>query len=98
MMYTGGVLLPLRGARALTVEARHHLWDDPSADPWLDDVRMRSIRRPFTVAQWQAQLREAQVDRSVLVKGGRCDEAESDALLRWAPRHRRSPVWCCGRT
>ncbi|MEU4400908.1 amidohydrolase family protein [Micromonospora orduensis] len=75
---------PLRGARVLTVDAHHHLWDDPSDHPWLDDVRMRSIRRPFTVAQWQAQLRAAQVDRSVLVEGGRCDEAESDDLLRWA--------------
>lgn len=68
----------------LTVDAHHHLWENPAAYAWLDDDRMRSIRRPFTVGQWQAQLRAAQVDCSVLVEGGRCDEAESDDLLRWA--------------
>ncbi|MET8264810.1 amidohydrolase family protein [Micromonospora arida] len=75
---------PLPGARVLTVDAHHHLWENPPAYAWLDDDRMRSVRRPFTVAQWQAQLRSAQVDYSVLVEGGRCDEAESDDLLRWA--------------
>ena len=75
---------PLPGARVLTVDAHHHLWENPPAYAWLDDDRMRSVRRPFTVAQWQAQLRSAQVDYSVLVEGGRYDEAESDDLLRWA--------------
>ncbi|RQX07061.1 amidohydrolase [Micromonospora arida] len=83
-MYVGGGVQPLPGARVLTVDAHHHLWENPPAYAWLDDDRMRSVRRPFTVAQWQAQLRSAQVDYSVLVEGGRCDEAESDDLLRWA--------------
>ncbi|MEU7973028.1 hypothetical protein AB0B48_13375 [Micromonospora sp. NPDC049089] len=48
----------------LTVDAHHHLWENPPACAWLDDDRMRSVRRPFTVAQWQAQLRSAQVDYS----------------------------------
>ncbi|MFG1935883.1 amidohydrolase family protein [Micromonospora tulbaghiae] len=68
----------------LTVDAHHHLWQVPQAYAWLDDDRMRMIHRQFTVAQLQAQLRSAGVGRSVLVEGGRCDEAESDDLLRWA--------------
>ncbi|WP_330463857.1 amidohydrolase family protein [Micromonospora zamorensis] len=68
----------------LTVDAHHHLWGKPPACARLDDDRMRSVRRPFTVAQWQAQLRAAEVDRSILVESGRCDEAESEDLLRWA--------------
>ncbi|MFI6272444.1 amidohydrolase family protein [Micromonospora zamorensis] len=68
----------------LTVDAHHHLWGNPPACARLDDDRMRSVRRPFTVAQRQAQLRAAEVDRSILVESGRCDEVESEDLLRWA--------------
>ncbi|WP_229070715.1 amidohydrolase [Actinoplanes sp. DH11] len=68
----------------VTVDAHHHLWTAPEQYPWLADAAMSPIRRPFTVAQLQAQLRANGTDRSVLVEGARCDDAESGDLLRWA--------------
>jgi L-fuconolactonase len=69
---------------SVTVDAHQHLWTIDGGYTWLDDAGLEPIRRTFTPAMLQAELRAVGVRHTVLVEGGRCDRAEAADLLRLA--------------
>jgi len=64
------------------IDAHQHLWAADYA--WLQDPSLARIRRDYTVADLREQIRGAGVDRTILVEGGRCDNAETTEFLRIA--------------
>ncbi|GAA0553699.1 amidohydrolase family protein [Paractinoplanes ferrugineus] len=68
----------------MIVDAHHHLWTADYA--WLQDPALAAIRRDYTVDDLRAVLRDAGVDRTVLVEAGRCDADETRSFLRVAQR------------
>ncbi|MEV4349161.1 amidohydrolase family protein [Actinoplanes sp. NPDC049596] len=66
----------------MIVDAHHHLWTADYA--WLQDPSLARIRRDYTVADLRAALATAGVDRTVLVEGGRGDDAETTSFLATA--------------
>lgn len=67
-----------------TVDAHHHLWQVDRGYTWLDDPELAPIRRTFTPEDLRAALAGSDVDRTVLVEGGRCDAAEAAVLFGYA--------------
>jgi len=68
----------------MIIDAHHHLW---TADyGWLADPSLAAIRRDYTMADLRPLLREAGVDRTVLVEAGRCDNAETSEFLALADK------------
>ena len=62
----------------MIIDSHQHLW---TADyPWLSGA----LRRDYTVADLRAVIGPAEVDRTVLVEAGRCDDAETTLFLRIA--------------
>jgi L-fuconolactonase len=70
----------------VTVDAHHHLWRIDQGYAWLDEVSLAPIRRTFTPDDLRAALDGSDVDRTVLVEGGRCDTGEAAILLDHARR------------
>lgn len=66
----------------MIVDAHHHLWTADYA--WLADPALTRIRRDYTVEDLRTHLRAAGVDRTVLVEGGRGDDAETTRFLATA--------------
>ena len=66
----------------MIIDAHQHLWTAGYA--WLRDPALARIRRDYTVADLRAVIREAGVDRTVLVEAGRCDDGETTEFLRIA--------------
>jgi L-fuconolactonase len=66
----------------MIVDAHQHLWTADYA--WLRDPALARIRRDYTVGDLRAAMGTAGVDRTVLVEGGRCDDAETTEFLRIA--------------
>jgi L-fuconolactonase len=66
------------------VDAHHHLWRPEHGYTWLDAAGLESIRRPFTPADLRAEVAAADVDRTILVEGGRCHVAEAPEFLGYA--------------
>jgi L-fuconolactonase len=73
----------------VTVDAHHHLWRVGDGYDWLDDPVLAPIRRTFGTDDLRAAIDGSDVDRTVLVEGGRCDTGEAAILLDHA---RRTPV------
>ncbi|MGI5215546.1 amidohydrolase family protein [Plantactinospora sp. CA-290183] len=68
----------------MIVDAHHHLWRISDGYRWLDQPELAPIRRTFTPQELRREVTGAGVDRTVLVEGGRCDQAEAEILLRYA--------------
>lgn len=66
----------------MIVDAHHHLWTADYA--WLADPALTRIRRDYTVEDLRPHLHAAGVDRTVLVEGGRGDDAETTRFLATA--------------
>jgi L-fuconolactonase len=66
----------------MIIDAHQHLWTADYA--WLRDPALARIRRDYTVGDLRAAMRTAGVDRTVLVEGGRMDDAETTSFLRTA--------------
>jgi L-fuconolactonase len=68
----------------MIIDAHHHLW---TADyEWLADPSLAAIRRDYTVGDLRAAMASAGVDLTVLVEGGRGDDAETTEYLAIADR------------
>lgn len=66
----------------MIIDAHHHLWTADYA--WLADPSLAKIRRDYTVADLRAAMASAGVDHTVLVEGGRGDDAEATEYLALA--------------
>lgn len=66
----------------MIIDAHHHLWTADYA--WLADPSLAAIRRDYTVADLRAAMKTAGVDHTVLVEGGRGDDAETTEYLALA--------------
>jgi L-fuconolactonase len=66
----------------MIIDAHHHLWTADYA--WLADPSLDAIRRDYTVTDLRAAMTSAGVDRTVLVEGGRGDDAETTEYLALA--------------
>jgi len=64
------------------IDAHHHLWTADYA--WLQDPALEKIRRDYTVDDLRAAIDSTGVERTVLVEGGRGDDAETSEFLRVA--------------
>jgi len=64
------------------IDAHHHLWTADLA--WLQDPALAAIRRDYTVDDLRGNLKEAGVDRTVLVEAGSGTDAETTAFLALA--------------
>jgi L-fuconolactonase len=66
----------------MIIDAHQHFW---TADyEWLADPSLAAIRRDYSLSDLRPLMREAGVDRTVLVEGGRCDNAETTSFLALA--------------
>ena len=65
----------------MIVDAHHHLWRIDQGYSWLDASGLEPIRRTFSPADLRAELIDNDVERTVLVEGGRCDVDEARLLL-----------------
>jgi len=68
----------------MIIDAHHHFWTADYA--WLADPSLAAIRRDYTIANLRPLLREAGVDRTVLVEAGRGDNAETSDFLALADK------------
>ncbi|GAA4710017.1 amidohydrolase family protein [Phytohabitans rumicis] len=68
----------------MTVDAHHHLWRIGEGYAWLEAPALAPIRRTFGPADLDAALDGSDVDRTVLVEGGREDTGEAAVLLAYA--------------
>ena len=66
----------------MIIDAHHHLWTADYA--WLQDPALEKIRRDYTVDDLRAAIDSTDVERTVLVEGGRGDDAETSEFLRVA--------------
>jgi L-fuconolactonase len=66
----------------MIIDTHQHLWTADYA--WLQDPALAAIRRDYTVADLRAVIHPAGVDRTVLVEGGSCTDAETSDFLRIA--------------
>ena len=73
-------------ARAVRVDAHHHLWPDPLPEdyPWMTDA-LAVIRRPFAPADLAPLIAAASIDATVLVQT-RSSLAETEGFLSKAAR------------
>jgi L-fuconolactonase len=68
----------------MIVDAHHHLWTASGGYDWLDAPSFAPIKRSFTADDLRTELAAAGVAHTVLVEGGRCDDAEGPLLLSYA--------------
>lgn len=66
----------------MIVDAHQHLWTADYA--WLADPALAKIQRDYTLDDLRAAMASAGIDRTVLVEGGRCDDAETTEFLALA--------------
>jgi len=66
----------------MIIDAHHHVWTADYA--WLADPCLAAIRRDYTIDDLRPHLRAAGIDATVLVEGGRGDDAETTEFLALA--------------